>query len=92
MEPAIDFVKITSRNQSHTGNTRSRVFLRHTIHESSLIQGLLLTGKSVLVQEYIAESHGKDIRALVVGDRVVAAMRRKARGEIPQQLSPQRHC
>ena len=39
-----------------------------------------MTGKSVLVQEYIAESHGKDIRALVVGDRVVAAMRRKARG------------
>ena len=39
-----------------------------------------MTGKSVLVQEYIAESHGKDIRALVVGDRVVACMRRKARG------------
>jgi ribosomal protein S6--L-glutamate ligase len=33
-----------------------------------------------LVQEYIAESHGKDIRALVVGDRVVACMRRRARG------------
>jgi len=41
---------------------------------------LLLTGRSVLVQEYIAESHGKDIRALVVGDRVVASMRRRARG------------
>ena len=55
--------------------------MRHTIHESkSLVQGLLLTGKSVLIQEYIAESHGKDIRALVVGDRVVAAMRRRARG------------
>ena len=39
-----------------------------------------MTGKSVLVQEYIAESHGKDIRALVVGDRVVACMRRRARG------------
>ena len=39
-----------------------------------------MTGKSVLVQEYIAESHGKDIRALVVGDRVVASMRRRARG------------
>jgi ribosomal protein S6--L-glutamate ligase len=63
------------------GTQGQGVFLRHTVHESrSLIQGLLLTGKSVLVQEYIAESHGKDIRALVVGDRVVAAMRRKARG------------
>ena len=82
VEPAIDFVgglpvviKVTQGTQGQG------VFLRHTIHESrSLIQGLLLTGKSVLVQEYIAESHGKDIRALVVGDRVVAAMRRKARG------------
>ena len=33
-----------------------------------------------LVQEYIQESHGQDIRALVVGGRVVAAMRRKAHG------------
>ena len=82
VEPAIDFVgglpvviKVTQGTQGQG------VFLRHTVHESrSLIQGLLLTGKSVLVQEYIAESHGKDIRALVVGDRVVAAMRRKARG------------
>ena len=67
VEPAIDFVgglpvviKVTQGTQGQG------VFLRHTIHESrSLIQGLLLTGKSVLVQEYIAESHGKDIRALV---------------------------
>ena len=82
VEPAIDFVgglpvviKVTQGTQGQG------VFLRHTVHESrSLIQGLLLTGKAVLVQEYISESHGKDIRALVVGDRVVAAMRRKARG------------
>ena len=82
VEPAIDFVgglpvviKVTQGTQGHG------VFLRHTLHEArSLVQGLLLTGKSVLVQEYIAESHGKDIRALVVGDRVVAAMRRRARG------------
>ena len=82
VEPAIDFVgglpvviKVTQGTQGQG------VFLRHTIHESkSLVQGLLLTGKSVLIQEYIAESHGKDIRALVVGDRVVAAMRRRARG------------
>jgi ribosomal protein S6--L-glutamate ligase len=39
-----------------------------------------MTGRSVLTQEYISESHGKDIRALVVGDKVVASMRRKARG------------
>ena len=56
-------------------------FLRHTRHETTnLVQGLLVTGKAVLIQEYVAESHGKDIRALVVGGKVVASMRRKARG------------
>jgi ribosomal protein S6--L-glutamate ligase len=35
----------------------------------------------VLIQEFIAESKGRDIRALVVGDRVVAAMRRRAQGD-----------
>ena len=68
-------VKVTQGTQG------DGVFLRHTAYEvRNLIQGLLMTGKSILVQEYIAESHGKDIRALVVGDKVVAAMRRRARG------------
>lgn len=40
-------------------------------------------GMNILVQEFIEESEGRDIRALVVGNRVVAAMRRQARiGEI----------
>jgi ribosomal protein S6--L-glutamate ligase len=68
-------VKVTQGTQG------DGVFLRHTAFEvRNLVQGLLMTGKSVLVQEYIAESHGKDIRALVVGDKVVACMRRRARG------------
>lgn len=33
---------------------------------------------SILIQEYIAESEGKDIRAIVVGGRVVASMERIA--------------
>jgi ribosomal protein S6--L-glutamate ligase len=33
---------------------------------------------SVLLQQFVKESKGRDIRALVVGDRVVAAMRRVA--------------
>jgi ribosomal protein S6--L-glutamate ligase len=37
--------------------------------------------QNVLIQEFIAESRGRDIRALVVGDRVVAAMRRTAAGD-----------
>lgn len=38
-------------------------------------------GKNVLLQEFIKESRGRDIRALVVGGRVVAAMRRIAQGD-----------
>ena len=68
-------VKVTQGTQGQG------VFLRHTLRETgNLVQGLLVTGKAVLIQEYIAESHGKDIRALVVGGKVVASMRRKARG------------
>lgn len=37
--------------------------------------------QEILLQEFIAESRGRDIRALVVGDRVVGAMRRTARVE-----------
>lgn len=37
-----------------------------------------LEGKNYLIQEYIQESKGKDIRVFVVGNKVIAAMRRKA--------------
>ena len=36
--------------------------------------------QNVLIQKFVAESKGKDVRAFVVGDRVVAAMRRSAVG------------
>ena len=36
---------------------------------------------SVLLQQFVSESKGQDIRALVVGGRVVAAMRRTASGD-----------
>jgi len=35
-------------------------------------------GMHILVQQFIEESEGRDIRAFVVGDRVVTAMRRQA--------------
>ena len=35
-------------------------------------------GQNILVQEFIEESEGRDIRALVVGGRLVTAMRRQA--------------
>jgi ribosomal protein S6--L-glutamate ligase len=44
-------------------------------------------GQNIILQEYIAESRGRDIRALVVGGELVAAMRRTARdGEFRSNL------
>lgn len=47
----------------------------------AIIETLHNTNQNVLIQQFIAESKGRDIRALVVGDRVVAAMRRTAQGD-----------
>jgi ribosomal protein S6--L-glutamate ligase len=47
----------------------------------AVIETLQSTKQNVLIQRFIAESRGKDIRALVIGDRVVAAMRRSAQGD-----------
>ena len=46
----------------------------------SIVETLQSTKQNVLLQKFVAESKGRDIRALVVGDRVVAAMRRVAQG------------
>lgn len=47
----------------------------------AIIETLHGTNQQVLIQRFVKESRGKDIRALVVGDRVVAAMRRRAQGD-----------
>ena len=47
----------------------------------AIIETLHSTNQNVLIQRFVAESRGRDIRALVVGDRVVAAMRRVANGD-----------
>ncbi|MEL4319512.1 30S ribosomal protein S6--L-glutamate ligase [Leifsonia sp. YIM 134122] len=47
----------------------------------AIIETLHSTNQNVLIQRFVAESRGKDVRALVVGDRVVAAMRRTANGD-----------
>lgn len=46
----------------------------------AIIETLQSTKQNVLVQEFVSESKGRDIRAFVVGDRVVGAMRRVAQG------------
>ncbi|RZS59188.1 SSU ribosomal protein S6P modification protein [Microcella putealis] len=47
----------------------------------AIIETLHSTNQNVLIQSFISESRGRDIRALVIGDRVVAAMRRTAAGD-----------
>ncbi|GAA1798065.1 RimK family alpha-L-glutamate ligase [Nostocoides veronense] len=47
----------------------------------AIIETLQSTRQNVLIQRFVSESRGRDIRALVVGDRVVAAMRRVAKGD-----------
>lgn len=58
------------------------VLLADTVKQAEAIIELLQSQKqNVLIQKFVAESRGRDIRALVVGDRVVAAMRRVAQGQ-----------
>lgn len=58
------------------------VLLADTVKQAESIIELLQSQKqNVLIQKFVAESKGKDIRAFVVGDRVVAAMRRVAQGQ-----------
>lgn len=58
------------------------VLLAETVESAASIIELLQSQKqSVLIQKFVAESKGKDIRAFVVGDQVVGAMRRVAQGQ-----------
>lgn len=47
----------------------------------AVIETLQSTRQNVLIQRFVSESKGRDIRAFVIGDRVVAAMRRTAEGD-----------
>lgn len=58
------------------------VLLAETIAAAqSIVELLQSQNQNVLIQKFVAESKGRDIRAFVVGDRVVAAMRRVAQGQ-----------
>ena len=67
--------------KSTEGTHGSGVFLINSFQQArQLVYQMLERGMRPLVQEYIEESHGSDVRALVVGGDVVASMRRKAHG------------
>ena len=58
------------------------VLLAHTMESATSIIELLQSQKqNVLIQKFVTESKGKDIRAIVVGDQVIASMRRVAQGQ-----------
>ncbi|MFY9255952.1 MAG: RimK family alpha-L-glutamate ligase [Fuerstiella sp.] len=58
------------------------VLLAETVESAEAIIELLQNQKqSVLIQKFVSESKGRDIRAFVVGDQVVGAMRRVAQGQ-----------
>lgn len=63
-----------------SGSQGVGVMIANTMGE---VEGMLDTlrklGQEILIQELVTESRGQDVRALVIGDRVVAAMRRTAR-------------
>ena len=58
------------------------VLLAETQQSAEGIIELLQSQKqSVLIQKFVSESKGRDIRAFVVGDQVIGAMRRVAQGQ-----------
>jgi ribosomal protein S6--L-glutamate ligase len=58
------------------------VMIAHTLQEvQTIVDTFWDLGQEIVLQEFVAESKGKDMRALVVGERVVGAMRRQAKKE-----------
>ena len=47
----------------------------------AVVETLQLARQNVLIQAFVKESRGKDMRVFVVGDKVIAAMRRVAQGD-----------
>lgn len=57
------------------------------LHASSVIEAFQKLGERVILQEFIAEAEGSDIRVVVVNGEVVASMRRQAKeGEFRSNL------
>jgi ribosomal protein S6--L-glutamate ligase len=58
------------------------VILADTVKSAqAIIETLQVARQNVLIQKFVKESRGRDLRAFVVGGRVVACMRRIAQGD-----------
>src|SRR5262245_54362451 len=54
------------------------ILAESTLAASSVVEAFHGLDQNILIQQFIREANGADIRALVVGRRVVAAMKRQA--------------
>jgi ribosomal protein S6--L-glutamate ligase len=62
-----------------SGTQGRGVFLAHHFATvSAILQKVAELNRQAIVQEFIAEANGRDMRLIVVGDRCVAAMERQA--------------
>jgi len=62
----------------HGTQGRGVVLAHHLATVSALLQRVEELNRQAIVQEFIAESNGRDLRLIIVGDRCVAAMERRA--------------
>lgn len=74
--------------KSNRGTQGRGIILAHNLTTAAAaVAQLRQAGRQALVQEFVAEAEGKDLRLIVVGDRCVAAMQRAAgQGEFRANL------
>lgn len=71
------------------GNDRAGVVVCESEQSlEAVLETILSMGHNTIVQRYVAPGNGRDLRALVVGGEVIAAVRRKARpGRVRHSLA-----
>ena len=58
------------------------VMLAETVRSArSILESLIMQGQHVLIQEFISESTGRDLRVIVLNNKVIAAMQRESIGD-----------
>ncbi|MBK8987537.1 MAG: hypothetical protein IPM39_15920 [Chloroflexi bacterium] len=57
------------------------ILARNLATAEAVMKTIQQANREALIQEFIAESAGKDLRLIIVGNRCVAAMERRASGE-----------
>ena len=68
------------------GSFGEQVYLIHT-KEALISKTKQLQGKAFIFQEFIASSYGRDLRLHVVGDQVVAAMKRQSTNDFRANIT-----